>query len=64
MIYRLIYWLFFSHFVHLAYIAKLHWEMLEYERWIELCKFYSETPEKSNYRQNCRNEAKPKGKRG
>ena len=62
MLYRLIYYLFVSHFVRIAFIIKEHWKQMTYEAWLEDVKFYLETPNNGNYRKNRGKKTKPKRK--
>lgn len=61
-LYRLIYWIFISHFVRIAFLIKEHWSQMEYEAWFEELKFYLETPDYGNYGKNCSKKTKPKRK--
>lgn len=61
MLYRLVYWLFVSHFIRLAFIARRHWINMEYDEWLSKAKLYSKTSYYSYDRKECSNNAKPKG---
>lgn len=59
MLYRLIYWLFVSHFIRLAFIARRHWINMEYDEWLNKIELYSKTSYNSNDRKNSRNNTNP-----
>lgn len=62
MIYRLIYWLFLSHFVSIAHIAYEHWLLIDYQWQLSRWAFYNSSKEDGNDRKNGGKKTEPERK--